>query len=194
MMAEIAFLATRIPGPVTAPMETIADPELQRLLRRARESGGVRTVDLSLARRELRGALGRGEGVAIVADRDIAGGGTEVPFFGLPARLPVGPALLAVESGADLYMGAVWRVPGGRYRGRLVELAHPPATLARRARVEALLADLARSFEDVIVEAPEQWWAAFQPIWPTVGPLGRRPAASRSAAAPPDHSRRETPE
>jgi KDO2-lipid IV(A) lauroyltransferase len=183
MMAEIAFLAERVPGPVTAPMETIADPELQEVLRRSREGSGVRTVDLSAARRELTAALARGEGVGIVADRDITGGGLHVPLFGLPARMPIGPALLALETGAPLQVGAVRRLPDGRYRGRLVGLAHPPADLPRRARVEALLAAMASAFEDVIATAPEQWWAVLHPIWQAVGPLERRQAASRNDGA-----------
>ena len=56
-------------------------------------------MDLHVARRELRAALARGEGVGLVADRDIAGGGVPVTLFGLPARLPIGPAYLALDAG-----------------------------------------------------------------------------------------------
>jgi lauroyl/myristoyl acyltransferase len=173
MIGAATVLADRITVPITAPMETVGDPELQRVMRRTREFGGARIVDLRDARRELRAALARGEGVGLVADRDITGGGMPVTLFGLPAPLPIGPAYLALESGAPLHVAATWRVAGGGFRGRLVTLPHPPVDLSRRARIEALLATEARAFEDLVAPAPEQWNSVFYPIWEAVGPLAR---------------------
>jgi len=180
MTAVTTVLADRSKVPITAPMETIDDPELQRVMQRARESGGTRIVDLRTARRELLAALSRGEGVGLVADRDIAGGGVPVMLFGLPAPLPIGPAYFALEAGAPLHVAAARRV-GSRLRGRLVTLPHPPADRPRRARVEALLQAEAHAFEDLIAAAPEQWWTVFFPIWEAVGP---RPRDARAALRP----------
>ncbi len=173
MVGASTVLSDRSLVPVTAPMETIADPELQRLLLRARESGGARIVGLDQARRELRNALARGEGVGLVADRDIAGGGLPVELFGRSATLPMGPAYLALEHGAPLHLAAVWRVRGGSYRGTLITLPHPPLDLPRRARIEALLQAEARAFENFVAIAPEQWWTVFYPIWDGVEPRPR---------------------
>ena len=181
MMGVATVLADRITVPITAPMETVGDPELQRVLLRTREFGGARIVDLRDARRELRAALARGEGVGLVADRDITGGGMPVTLFGLPAALPIGPAYLALESGAPLHVAATRRVAGGGFRGWLVTLPHPPADLPRRARIEALLASEARAFEDLVAPAPEQWNSVFYPIWEAVGP---RPRAARVEPTP----------
>ena len=175
--AVATVLADRTALPVTAPMETLEDPEMQRVILRARQRGGARIVSLGDARRELRAALARGEVVGLVADRDIGGGGFPTPLFGLPASLPIGPAYLAMESGAPLHVAAARRVGGG-YAGWLVTLPHPPAELSRRARVERLLADEAAAFEDLVASAPEQWWTVFYPIWDAVGPRPRRAAAS----------------
>jgi KDO2-lipid IV(A) lauroyltransferase len=97
-----------------------------------------------------------------VADRDVTGGGIETRFFGHPAPLPVGPALLVLESGAPTYMVAVRRTGTGRYSAR-VERFDAPAEGGRRERVAAFLAAEARLFEKFIVDAPEQWWAVFLP-------------------------------
>lgn len=172
-------LAERSSLPVTAPMETIVDPELQRVVARLRRRTGARIVGLTTARRELRAALARGEAVGIIADRDITGGGVDVPLFGLPAPLPIGPAFLSVESGAPLHVAAVRRTPDG-YRGGLVTLARPPAELPRRARVEALMAAEAAAFETFVAAAPGQWWAACYPIWNAVGPLPKGAIAGRA--------------
>jgi phosphatidylinositol dimannoside acyltransferase len=178
LVAVATVLADRTPVPITAPMETIDDPELQRVLLQARESGGARIVDLRVARRELRAALARGEGVGLVADRDIAGGGVPVTLFGLPARLPIGPAYLALDAGSPLHVAAARRSRGG-FRGRLVTLPHPPADLPHRVRIEALLQAEARAFEDLIAAAPEQWWTVFYPTWDAVEPRSRGAAATR---------------
>jgi KDO2-lipid IV(A) lauroyltransferase len=173
--------------PFTAPMETVDDPELQRLLRERRESVGVRTVDLAAARRELRAALARGEGVAIIGDRDVTGGGLAVPLFGLPARLPIGAAWLAIETGAPVHVAAAWRTRAGSYRGWLRTLETPPAEPPRRERVEHLLGAQARAFEDLVANAPEQWEAVFHPIWDAVGPLAHCTTAASAVrpASPP---------
>ena len=103
-----------------------------------------------------------------------------VPLFGLPASLPIGPAYLALDAGVPLHVAAARRSTRDRFRGRLVTLPHPSAELPRRARVEALLAATAAAFEDLVAEAPEQWWTVFFPIWDDVGP---RPRGRASAPA-----------
>ena len=159
------YLAHHSGRRITAPMETLGDPALQGWFERTRAAFGVRIVGLREARRELLKELRSGESVGLVADRDLTGGGMEVPFFGSPAPLPVGPAFLATETGVPLYLAAVWRVGKGSYRGRLEEV--PVATEgARRDRITATLEAEARAFERVIARAPEQWMAIFFPIWP----------------------------
>jgi phosphatidylinositol dimannoside acyltransferase len=159
------YLAHRSGRPATAPMETVDDPELQRWFVRTRGRVGLRIVGLREARRELQAALRRGEIAGLVADRDITGGGLEVPLFGHPAPLPVGPALLAIESGAPAYVAAVRRAGLGRYRAKVVRIAVPGGG-SRRERLTATVDAFARAFEQAIADAPEQWWAVFHPIWP----------------------------
>jgi phosphatidylinositol dimannoside acyltransferase len=159
------YLASRVGGAV-APMETIDDAELQDWFIRTRGAAGVRIVGLREARRELTRALGDGISVGLVGDRDLTGGGIEVDLFGAPASLPLGPALLTVETGAPAFVVAVRRAtPPGRYIGRLVAVDVPP-TGSRRERATATTVAMARAFEQVVADAPEQWWSVFFPIWP----------------------------
>ncbi len=158
------FLASRVGGAV-APMETIDDVALQAWFTRTRGAAGVRIVGLREARRELLAALRNGTAVGLVGDRDLTGGGTLVPLFGAPAMLPLGPAMLAVESGATPFVVGVRRASHGRYRGRL-EPIDVPAEGSRRERVHATLIVIAAAFERIIEDAPAQWWAVFFPIWP----------------------------
>ena len=175
------LLASRVGGAV-APMETIADDALQAWFVRTRGAAGIRIVGLREARRELLAALREGVSVGLVGDRDLTGGGLPVTLFGAPAMLPLGPAMLTVESGAPAYVVAVRRVGIGRYRGG-VELIPAAPEGSRRERVTATMAAMAEAFERAIATAPEQWWAVFFPIWPDLetAAAGRQPPAELNA-------------
>ena len=173
------YLASRVGGAV-APMETVEDAGLQDWFTRTRGAAGIRIVGLREARRELLAALREGISVGLVGDRDLTGGGLPVKLFGATANLPLGPAMLAVESGAPLYVVGVRRTGVGRYVGRLDAVPVPPGG-SRRDRVTAAMAGLAAAFERVVAAAPEQWWAVFFPIWPDLE-AGRAPAAAPDVA------------
>jgi KDO2-lipid IV(A) lauroyltransferase len=146
-------------------METIDDPGLQAYFERTRGVAGIRLVGLREARRELLEALRAGIPVGLVGDRDLTGGGTPIPLFGAPAMMPMGPAMLAVESGVPVYAMTVRRAGKGRFRGKIVPI-DVPMEGTRRERVTATMGRLAATFEDLIADAPDQWWAVFFPIWP----------------------------
>lgn len=150
---------------VTAPMEVLENPALQGWFLRTRGHAALRLIPQEGARAELAATLERGEAVGLVSDRVIRGRGAPATLFGHPVRLPVGPALLAVDSGAPVYTAAVWREGGPRYAGRMVALPSPRAG-ERHERIRAFLASQAAAFESFIAEAPEQWWSVFFPIWP----------------------------
>jgi KDO2-lipid IV(A) lauroyltransferase len=157
--------AVHAAAPLTTPMETVDDPALQAYFVRTRGALGIRIVGLREARREVLAALARGEPVGIVGDRDLTGGGMPVRLFGALTSLPLGPALVAIESGAPVFAVTARRLPHGRYVGRLDPLP-VAAGGSRRERVTAFLDAEARWFERQVAQAPEQWWAVFFPIWP----------------------------
>ena len=168
---------------VTAPMEIVRDPAIARWFLESRRRGGVNVIPMTDARHALLAAIRRGESVGMVSDRDLLHNGIEVPFFGHPAPIPAGPALLAAETGLPIYVGAVRRVADLRYRGKLVRL-EVPAEGRLRQRVTAITANLAACFETLLADGPEQWFGAFHPIWPDLalgaarGDAGGAPAAA----------------
>ncbi len=169
------YLAHRSGRTFVAPMEAVGDPALQGWFERTRGSLGVRIVGLRAARRALLAELRAGGQVGIVGDRDIAGGGIETLLFGAPAPLPIGPALLAIESGAPIYAVGVRRLPDNRIAGRLIPV-QVAAEGSRRERIAATLRAEAAAFEELIALAPEQWSAIFFPIWTDQAP-GAGPAS-----------------
>jgi lauroyl/myristoyl acyltransferase len=160
-----AMWAVRVRGlRLTSPMETVADPAIQAYFQSTRAKAGLTLIPTDGAGRILAERLAAGETVAIVADRVVAGAGTRVELFGAPTRLPLGPAVLALESGAPAWAVATRRVGPGDYRSELEQIALPTDG-TRRERLAGFLANEARAFERLIAAAPEQWWALFFPIW-----------------------------
>lgn len=153
-----------------APVEEIRPPELFEFIRRRRGVGrGVELIPLSRSRRRLVSTLRAGGFVALIADRDPDGDGVPVTFFGHPTTMPAGPAALALMTDRPLVVARVLRSGRERFHGRGWEIARPDSG-DRAADVATMTADMARCFESAIAEAPQQWWGAFQPIWPDIGP------------------------
>ena len=198
--------AYRSGRPSVVPSETLSDPDLQAYMVRTRQRLGLELIELGGAKRALREALERGETVGLLGDRDITGGGIETDFFGAPAPLAAGPALLALETGVTPHVFGVWRDERGVYHGRSEPIPFR-AEGTRRERVTTWLEDAANAFERHIAAAPEQWLAVFHPIWPDLegaparSPRRRTPdeaaagpdgAASPDLAAPAKPRRRKT--
>ena len=111
-------------------------------------------------------ALRNGEIVALVADRDLDGDGIPVTMFGHAVTLPAGPATLAVLTDRPLMIARSLRTGPDRFaaRGWMLDTAAREGE-DRRARVARITREMAQRFEEAIAEAPEQWWAIFQPFW-----------------------------
>src|SRR5690606_16758367 len=118
-------------------------------------------------------AIGRGDVVCLLSDRDISGTGVEVEFFGERTTLPAGPATLAFRTGAPLIPCAVYFTDEGRHC-----VLEPPMAVERRGKlrddVARLTQELAHRLEDLIRRAPEQWHL-MEPNWPSDAALRDRP-------------------
>jgi lauroyl/myristoyl acyltransferase len=116
--------------------------------------------------------------VCLLADRDLSHSGIEVSFFGEPARMPPGPALLAATTGATLiaahprFEGDAWGVDFSAP----VEL--PEGHL--RERVTSATQQLADLFAARIAKYPTDWHM-LQRLW--LADLPPRPGRPVDAAA-----------
>ncbi len=150
--------------PVTGPMEFVTSPLGRAYFDHVRFELGVTIVPATEAAASLIAALGRGEAVAIVADRNIVGSGVKVELFGGPARLPIGPAVLSVQTGAPIYLQAIERTGPGEWMGHTVRIRPGPG-LSRREATRSIIEQEARIFERIVARAPEQWTTLFFRIW-----------------------------
>jgi KDO2-lipid IV(A) lauroyltransferase len=150
--------------PLTGPMEYVDTPLAGAYFERVRNELDVTIVPLENAAATLTDAIVRGEAVGIVADRNIVGRGRIVELFGGPVRLPIGPAMLSVQTGAPLYLEAIERGQSGQWLGHTVPLRPEPGAVRREA-VRQIIEQEVRAMERVIAHAPEQWTTLFFPIW-----------------------------
>jgi len=159
-----AFLATQ-DLPMTSVAERLEPPELFDFFVEQRAAMGLTIVPLDAhSGSSLMSTLRRGGLVGLLSDRDVAGNGVEVDFFGERTTMPPGPATLALRTGAVLVTGAVYSGPGSDHRA----IVEPPLDTSRqgslRADVSRLTQEIATRFEGLIRRAPEQWHV-FQPLW-----------------------------
>ncbi len=130
--------------------------------------------------------LRRGYLVPLLADRDLTTRGVEVRFFDGRARMPAGPALLTLRTGAPLYVAHMWYEPEGP-RARLVgPLEVPgPESGPLDVRVRLLTQRVADELAAGIAAHPEDWHM-LQRVW-----IDEPPVPSAGAPRPPatpDHA------
>jgi KDO2-lipid IV(A) lauroyltransferase len=106
--------------------------------------------------------LNEGALVALVSDRDLSRSGIEVEFFGGKARMPAGPALLALRTKAPLITAFVsYTESGVHIEFRNIML---PSSGDESSKVKEIVQMTAQYFEDGISESPEDWHM-LQRIW-----------------------------
>ena len=128
--------------------------------------------------------LRAGRLVPLLADRDLRASGIPVDLLGEPTRMPPGPALLALRTGAALHPVSIWHepVPGatGRAGDRLVIRFHDPVAAPEagttREKVTRMTQEVADVFGDAIRAHPEHWHM-LQPLW--LADVADRPVARR---------------
>ena len=151
-----------------APLVTVAEHlEPEKLFQKFldyRQSIGMEVLDLDsrsiavLAQRARSGKL-----IALVADRDLSSSGVPVEFFGFPARMPAGPALLAIQTGASLITAFVSYTSNGIHIDFRGPIAVPPnGTIAEKVSVMTQRA--ANDFAVGLREHTEDWHM-LQRIW-----------------------------
>jgi len=111
----------------------------------------------TLAQRLRQGAL-----VALIADRDLSRSGINVNFFGGPSRMPPGPALLALKTGALLITAFVSYTETGIHID--FDEVSIPASGSDEAKVSQIVQSMAQQFEDGISAHPQDWHM-LQRIW-----------------------------
>lgn len=144
-------------------VERLRPESLYRRFVAFRESLGFEVVPLTGGERHpfvvLSQRLRANKVICLVADRDLTATGQPVMFFGEPAKMPTGPALLAARTGAALLPVGSWNSEDG-WEFRI----HPPIPVAGKADVPAATQALADIFAGDIAAHPADWHMT-QKLW-----------------------------
>ena len=100
--------------------------------------------------------------IALVADRDLSVSGIDVKFFGKNARMPAGPALLAIKTGIPIVVAHV------SYTNLGIHIDFNPVSVpiegSESERIAATVQATADLFAQGISQHPEDWHM-LQRIW-----------------------------
>jgi len=156
------FCATGIP--LTTVAEHLKPEKLFRKFLEYRTAIGMEVLDLdSRSIAVLSQRLRSGKLVALVADRDLSKNGIPVNFFGTGGQMPAGPALLAIQTGADLITAFVKYEKAG-IRIIFGEAIAVPATGSVQEKAAVMTQVIADRFaEQLAVHTVD--WHMLQRIW-----------------------------
>ncbi|MFE0803941.1 phosphatidylinositol mannoside acyltransferase [Streptomyces sp. NPDC058812] len=161
-----AWVTTKLGIPFTTVAERLKPETLYDRFVAYREGLGMEVLPHSggtafgtLARRLRDGGL-----VCLVADRDLSASGVEVDFFGETARMPAGPALLALQTGARLLPVTLWYDESPVMKGRVHPPVEVPESGTRAEKTSVMTQALADAFATGIADHPEDWHM-LQRLW-----------------------------
>ncbi|HEY3056777.1 MAG TPA: lysophospholipid acyltransferase family protein [Thermoanaerobaculia bacterium] len=142
-------------APVTVLQRERSEAGLNQFITNIRTNAGIHTIDRgsTAAGRELIRAMRKPGFVAFLIDQSIRAESAKVPFFGQPALTPIGPATLAIRTGAVAVAAFIERRDDGTHLIRFQE----PIETHRGDDPIALTERITRAIEEQIRRVPEQW-------------------------------------
>ena len=160
--AAAYFCSTGIP--ITAVVEKLKPEAIFLKFLAYRQSIGIeaishreKTIPILMER------LNQGKLVALVADRDMSRNGIEVNFLGGIAKMPAGPAILAIKSGSPLVTAYI------RYLDEGIEITFDetiqlPISGSEEEQIRIVTQSMADNFAKRIQDSPVDWHM-LQRIW-----------------------------
>lgn len=160
--AAAYFCSTGIP--VTAVVEKLKPEAIFKKFLAYRQSIGIeaishreKTIPILIER------LNQGKLIALVADRDMSRNGIEVNFLGGIAKMPAGPAILAIKTGSPLVTAYI------RYLNKGIEITFDetiklPVTGSEEEQIKIVTQSMADNFAKRIKDSPVDWHM-LQRIW-----------------------------
>ena len=139
-----------------------AFPELFALLNASRARWGVTIIPWKKLREIFR-VMRTPAILGMVVDWGYRSDGVPVKLFGSWTTLPAGPATLAARTNALIVPVVARRLSDGRYAPMMYDPIEVPDSSP--AALAAATQSIAKALEDMVVEAPDQWYT-FKPMWP----------------------------
>jgi KDO2-lipid IV(A) lauroyltransferase len=172
--------STLVPTTITG--RRLRSPLADRLVQGARSSSGGRVIYQDAELRDFVRELRSGRGLAILPDQDVPRlAGVFVPWFGIPAYTPSGPAALALLTGVAVQPMFLFRCAS-----RWVLHIGPRRRFARTSDREHDVHEITAwvmAYQEALVRRFPHQWVWWHPRWRTT-PQDREQSRRRSAGAP----------
>ncbi|OHB76313.1 MAG: hypothetical protein A2Z34_05850 [Planctomycetes bacterium RBG_16_59_8] len=150
--------------PMTVLTLTDDDPRTNRFREKLRRRHGIETVEIAgeekgMTMLRIVAALREGRIVAMLTDRESSDFAVELSFLGGKKRLPAGPALLSILTGAPIVPSFCLLNDDGSYTLLAERMIEPPAEGDRRSKIEGMTREWAGRFERRIEAHHDQWFS-----------------------------------
>ncbi len=150
------------------PFITVALPHKSKMVddffNSQRKIKGMQVLPLGNAAKGCLRGLRKNEVLALVGDRDFAGKGMEIDFFGKPAVFPVGPAALALQTKAKIIPGFMLRNPDDSFDLIMNKPLEYTPSGDNDKDLREIITKYKSIFEEYIQRYPEQWYM-FRRFW-----------------------------
>jgi Kdo2-lipid IVA lauroyltransferase/acyltransferase len=155
------FGAISVAIQIKLPFSVIVKPLRNHLvynwMNKVRSKYGNEVVPLGISIRKTYQTLKEKKVVAMVADQRGPREGVRVDFFGKKVSVYIGPAALALKTGAPLICGIAVRGKDYKYKMDLVEISQQNLPDGEEEKIMEISQRYTSYLEKVIRENPEQW-------------------------------------
>jgi KDO2-lipid IV(A) lauroyltransferase len=150
----LAYSCAKLGIPISVMQRERSEPGLNEFITNIRKGAGLETIDRgsTAAGREMIRAMRRPGAIAFLIDQSIRAESAKVPFFGRPALTPIGPATLAIRTGAHAVAIFIERRDGVH----TIRCSAPIETKCDDDPIK-LTAEMTLEIERHIRNVPEQW-------------------------------------
>lgn len=135
----------------------VRNPAVDRWLAARRQAQGLVTVPRTAGVGPLWRCLRSGGVVAVLVDQNTGVDSRPVPFFGLPAPTPAGPARLAVRLQTPVVVATIARRPDGGHVVTHGQVWRPQAGAPAEPQVEQCLRMVNARLEECVRRNPAEW-------------------------------------
>jgi KDO2-lipid IV(A) lauroyltransferase len=129
------------------------DEKLNALVNRTREKSGVKVFDRDRISKELIKELKNGMFLGVLVDQDTQVESKIIDFLGVPAKTPVGPAILAQKFNCYLLTLFALRMEDGYYK----IIINKPYENIEKETIENLAKKYNNEISEMIKKYPSQW-------------------------------------
>ncbi|MFH1790969.1 MAG: lysophospholipid acyltransferase family protein [Candidatus Omnitrophota bacterium] len=141
-----------------------ADGKVNRIFNDQRRKGGYGAIATGSTLRKALKVLKENKLLGILGDRDFSTKGVSMPFFGVPAMLPKGPAFFSLKAGAPIVPAFLIRTKADTFRFIIGKPMGGVAGKPAGDRLKALMAECIEVIEKHIRMNPDQWYV-FRRVW-----------------------------